>query len=437
MAKTTNTYKKRKSGRASSEDSQSKRAKVSGPLRRSARLGKKADAEHIAVLIEGNVEVDVNSQKDELDGVHVTDTDVKEVLFEEVWAEAAPVEDAFIRAARSKAQTEAAHVDEAYAEEGYIGEAQVQAEQVLHGDIEPPVKDKPSKNVFRFMDLPRELRDLVYDEVWKNTPHIKAPYLDFGAGTTVRYDHLLEENHHLEGLPTWLLTSKQMCEEGLAQFRLKAQWSTCCFDSLQARDLLSKFGFDVFDYIEDTSMLDLWMALAKDTSKISPYLHLSMAHDIVFDHGELDQGVTYRLDKYFLAGFAQVAQLFNESPKLKVLRLPVLFSSPEGLCPKTLDLSFLDTFSFPQLQKFEFEICGDINDVSIAIKRPDFRQVFEAEVHRVGRLLVGGEGQLSVKEENHRIRSEMILPGRKEDGNPTYMDVDRLHWTFKYTAVGK
>lgn len=437
MAKTTNTYKKRKSGGASSEDAQSKRAKVLGPLRRSARLGKKTDAEHVAVLIEGNVEVDVNSQKDELDGVHVTDADVKEVLFEEAWAEAAPVEDAPIRATCSKAQTEAALVDEAYAEERYIGEAQVQAEQILHGDIEPQVKDKPSKNVFRFMDLPRELRDLVYDEAWKDTPHIKAPYLDFGAGTTVRYDRLLEKNQHLEGLPTWLLTSKQMCEEGLAQFRLKAQWSTCCFDWLQAHDLLSKFGFDVFDSIEDTSMLDLWMALPNDTSKTSPYLHLSMAHDIVFDNGELDQGVTYRLDKYFLAGFAQVAQLFNKSPRLKVLRLPVLFSSPKGLCPTMLDLSFLDTLNFLHLQTFEFEICGDIDDVSTAIKQSDFRQVFEAEVHRVGRLLVGGEGQLSVKAENHRIRSETILPERNEDGNRTYMDVDRLHWTFKYTAVGK
>jgi hypothetical protein len=428
MAKTTNTYKKRKSGGASSDDSRSKRAKVSGPLRRSARLGKKTNAEHIAVLIEGNVEVDVNSQKDELDGVHVTDANVKEVIFGAASVEAVPVEDA---------QTEAAHVDEAYVEERYIDEAQVQAEQVLHRNIKRQVENKPSKNVFRFMALPQELRDLVYDEVWKDTPHIKAPYLDFGAGTTVRYDHLLVENRHLEGLPTWLLTSKQMCEEGLAQFRLKAQWSTCCFDWLQAHDLLSKFGFDAFDSIEDTPMLDLWMALPKDTSKTSPYLHLSMAHDIVFNHGELEQGATCRLDEYFLAGFAQVAQLFNKSPKLKVLRLPVLFSSPKGLRPKMLDLSFLDTLSFPQLQTFEFEIYGETNYVSTAIKQYDFRQVFEAEVHRVGCLLVGGEGQLSVKEENHRVSLERILPVRNEDGNPTYTDVDELHWTFKYTAIGK
>jgi hypothetical protein len=102
-----------------------------------------------------------------------------------------------------------------------------------------------------------------------------------------------------------------------------------------------------------------------------------------------------------------------------------------------LDLSFLDTLSFPQLQTFEFEIYGETNDVSTAIKQHDFRQVFEAEVHRVGRLLVGGEGQLSVKEENHRVSLETILPVRNEDGNPTYRDVDELHWTFKYTAIGK
>jgi hypothetical protein len=390
MTKTTNTYETPKIGGASSEDPQSKQVRISGPPLQSARLVKKADTKHATALIEGNDEAGVDSRKNEHDGVHVVDSDVSE--------------------------------------------AQAQAEQVLHSDIEPQVKDKPSKRVFRFMELPRELRNVVYDEVWKDTPHIKAPHLDFGIGTTVRYDHLIGGDQHLEGLPTWLLTSKQMFEEGLVQFRLKAQWSFNSFHWVQLCDVKVSHGIGEYVRFKKVATYDLWRELRKDTSKTSPYLHPSMAHDIIFENWKLSEEETCELIEESVPGFAPVAQLLNNSPNLKTLRLPVAVSYLGSVYPTKVDLSLFDTLNLPQLQTFEFVIFSDVDEVEIistAMKQFGVLQVFEAEVLRVGQLLVGSEGRLSIVDEKPELHSK-VEHGEVED--PT--ERTRICWTFKYTTVG-
>jgi hypothetical protein len=82
-----------------------------------------------------------------------------------------------------------------------------------------------------FLKLPKELRDLVYHELWLATPD---------AGTSLLTNHCLDldaEYRHMpphrpvthdglsvtvpyshRGLPLWLLTSKKMMEEGVEAF---------------------------------------------------------------------------------------------------------------------------------------------------------------------------------------------------------------------------
>jgi hypothetical protein len=82
------------------------------------------------------------------------------------------------------------------------------------------------------MDLPRELRDVVYHEAWKLTPVIVA------SANGLKLSHWSKDSHtylrvtypHDQarcvplGLPQWLRTSKSMLNEGMVQLRREAVW---------------------------------------------------------------------------------------------------------------------------------------------------------------------------------------------------------------------
>ncbi|KAF2792719.1 hypothetical protein K505DRAFT_362634 [Melanomma pulvis-pyrius CBS 109.77] len=78
-------------------------------------------------------------------------------------------------------------------------------------------KGKTENVPFRFFHLPRELRDQIYDEVWKKHPMVTFPYR--GLKLHIHYDggHACSKY-----LPTWLLTNKSMLEEGLEQLARKS-----------------------------------------------------------------------------------------------------------------------------------------------------------------------------------------------------------------------
>jgi hypothetical protein len=73
---------------------------------------------------------------------------------------------------------------------------------------------------FSFLDLPRGIRDLIYDEVWK-----ASPWTNHGSPTSepVIMDPILRK------LPSLLLTSKSVLDEGMTQLHRKpvCMW---CFD---------------------------------------------------------------------------------------------------------------------------------------------------------------------------------------------------------------
>lgn len=94
-----------------------------------------------------------------------------------------------------------------------------------------------------FFVLPLELRNQVYDELWKLNNCVAAYHKYTGSGILAYYDgmdlsmrrveHTLEI-HRINGiwcsspgpdLPQWLLGNKQILREGMEQFRFKAVWN--------------------------------------------------------------------------------------------------------------------------------------------------------------------------------------------------------------------
>jgi len=94
-----------------------------------------------------------------------------------------------------------------------------------------------------FFILPIELRNLVYDELWKLHNCVAAYHKYTASGILAYYngiDLTLQKVIHIPevyrvnatwtsiaeaGLPKWLLGNKQMLREGIGQFRLKARWN--------------------------------------------------------------------------------------------------------------------------------------------------------------------------------------------------------------------
>jgi hypothetical protein len=102
-----------------------------------------------------------------------------------------------------------------------------------------------TQTYFDFLALPPEVRNMIYDELWKSKNRVAACHGPSRTGILAYYSGMVldqtvmiterairaEEdrdwrpNEH-DGLPQWLLANKQILEEDLKQFRLKARWNT-------------------------------------------------------------------------------------------------------------------------------------------------------------------------------------------------------------------
>ncbi|KAF2792439.1 hypothetical protein K505DRAFT_362888 [Melanomma pulvis-pyrius CBS 109.77] len=93
-----------------------------------------------------------------------------------------------------------------------------------------PQRRSPRLMSFRFFDLPRELRDMVFDEFWKCTPPMRV-YLK-GLEFHVRHrdaqddDSGSSDRHKpISILPPGLRANKQFLAEGLDRIQRKGLWS--------------------------------------------------------------------------------------------------------------------------------------------------------------------------------------------------------------------
>ncbi|KAH5438126.1 hypothetical protein HBI60_053360 [Parastagonospora nodorum] len=79
--------------------------------------------------------------------------------------------------------------------------------------------------VTTFFDLPLELRNMVYHELWECTPRIAIQ--NEGLNNTVYAHHTSAccDIGKPSRMPLWLLTSKQMLKEAVGEFQLNARWN--------------------------------------------------------------------------------------------------------------------------------------------------------------------------------------------------------------------
>jgi hypothetical protein len=74
-----------------------------------------------------------------------------------------------------------------------------------------------------FFRLLRELRDQIYDHIWKNTDKTRQWYKEKQYIVTYDLGSTAEETLPVEKA-RWLLTNKQMLQEGLQQLHQKSGW---------------------------------------------------------------------------------------------------------------------------------------------------------------------------------------------------------------------
>ncbi|KAJ4376561.1 hypothetical protein N0V86_006674 [Didymella sp. IMI 355093] len=84
----------------------------------------------------------------------------------------------------------------------------------------------------RFFDLPPELRDIVYNELWRTTPKLrKHAVLHDGTRNTLRLvaahrdvQNILDDQIVLSTVPDWCTTNKNFHKEAMAEFYSNCQW---------------------------------------------------------------------------------------------------------------------------------------------------------------------------------------------------------------------
>jgi hypothetical protein len=83
-----------------------------------------------------------------------------------------------------------------------------------------------SEGVCRFLELPREIRDMIYDYIWTAVGAIKLCNGNRIYTITYRTSHWKSARglRILGGSSKWLMTNKQIMEEGLLQLRRHAVW---------------------------------------------------------------------------------------------------------------------------------------------------------------------------------------------------------------------
>jgi hypothetical protein len=86
-----------------------------------------------------------------------------------------------------------------------------------------------------FFDLPRELRDLIYQDYWQTNPVLTDSSTRFcGLLSQLRYEgrYIMEIDNHAyntprhvaQSFPRWALANKQLFDEAFSHFESKAEW---------------------------------------------------------------------------------------------------------------------------------------------------------------------------------------------------------------------
>jgi hypothetical protein len=254
------------------------------------------------------------------------------------------------------------------------------------------------------MSLPRELRDIVFDELWKLELIRQLQFK--GDAVESRYDNIkADQQHYLRGLPawlvthcwrglpTWLLTNRSFLDEGMAQFHFKSAWS------FSPSFGLSKKGEAAY---RDTSLLNMSTArhLTIDTGflRIGPQKIFSFS---VENKPRLDRALRY----------------LYQAPKLCTVRLSTVLHFPKSIddiIALAVDLDYIDRI-YLNICKFEFEV-RDTDSENMTVWNI-LRLQLLLEVGRIGMTRVGGKKKAR---DEFVIKSDWLTGGSKGAFRITY-----------------
>ncbi|KAF2255349.1 hypothetical protein BU26DRAFT_154261 [Trematosphaeria pertusa] len=233
-----------------------------------------------------------------------------------------------------------------------------------------------------FFQLPREIRDMVYHELWKQTPAIDVR----GSLVTAFYRISTNEggdNVSLETpatkLPLGLLACKSMLKESLEQFRRNGLW----YVHIGSGDPLPRIQSSMRS--SHFRELGITYGILKYTKNYNPGFRTATFSGHLCDEHSID-----RLSEYFSASTTiekLALQVYLCYPDIEKSQLSPYF------CRIKVDLSVLDGLKkgFSHLTAFEIVV---MEFVDLFIPRQCLEKPLVEEVMRLGRKVMG-KGVLS------------------------------------------
>lgn len=247
----------------------------------------------------------------------------------------------------------------------------------------------PAPTNSRLESLPRELRDIIYYELWKLTPRITAKHKGIDLQILLRSQSnnqaLKQVASRASALPAWLRTCKLIFHEGLDTLQHWSSWTVGPYHtSLPSISPSSTTGSSVLNPTA-AGKLTIWADSLEHESWRAP-------------------GAMFALGNSNMRYIDEVARRLDISNTVHTLRL----KTEVQLCCKMcftgheetgwhLDLSHIERL-VSRLDLFEVEIRFFLSPfLNPVIDRSTCRFSFAEEVKRVGRLWVGERGALTTE----------------------------------------
>ncbi|KAJ4345113.1 hypothetical protein N0V95_005926 [Ascochyta clinopodiicola] len=229
------------------------------------------------------------------------------------------------------------------------------------------------------INIPREIRDMIYDELWEQTPRIKLPKDNAVSLDSFElcYNSQTPDDTFQAGLPQWLLCSSATLKEGLKQLLARAEWSL--FWEPKSR-------------LSHTRCHRVWFSnvtnLTLRTEQFNTF-----------------RGPTFREPLMRVMTpwptFIAPSQIVKLLPNLKALTLNIHHRVPKAVSAATSTTYVLQIPWFDKVASclVSFIIhCISNAEFDLRATAPGLRTAYETEVRRIGLLLIGGEGRLSSEE---------------------------------------
>ena len=263
-------------------------------------------------------------------------------------------------------------------------------DDVVEAQVEPCLISTTA--VFRFFDLPREIRDLIYNYTWELTSEIERnseghPHRMRGQGTmesmkeiAMRYLQPMSTPHSSWDFastapPAWVLVSKQFLHEATEQlYHLSIIWGI-----IPAERSMIEFEFEC-----RPRGGKIWLAEAQLASLTEEYLHMeediaqdafSYTDTVFVESWPMEMNVLRKLESVFVG---------RKDRKTLCISFRIYRDRIANLAP--LDFSAFDALGF-NIEKLVFRIL-DLPPLTNEAATTLY-SLFEPGMLRLGRLLVG------------------------------------------------